>query len=174
MGLPQPPLSVSSIAPHLTYHTQLLRSATPPARRTAICRSVRPILQSQTLGPGSGSRSRLACLQGMKFHTHTHRSGSSHEQHGRANSHVPRAEQCAHETGRRGERDHMVRLPVHDKYDHGAVAAAMPEEPGNSSHSTRGLWRRVQRQRDAEVELRHVRSHIRGCRVTSWRIGWRM
>ena len=71
MGLPQPPLSVSSIAPHLTYHTQLLRSATSPARRTAICRSVRPILQSQTLGPGSGSRSRLACLQGMNV-THTH------------------------------------------------------------------------------------------------------
>ena len=70
MGLPQPPLSVSSIAPHLTYHTQLLRSATSPARRTAICRSVRPILQSQTLGPGSGSRSRLACLQGMNL-THT-------------------------------------------------------------------------------------------------------
>ena len=67
------PPSPCSIAPHLTYHTQLLRSATSPARRTAICRSERPILQSQTLGPGSGSRSRLACLQGMNFtHTHTH------------------------------------------------------------------------------------------------------
>ena len=36
--------------------------------------------------------------------------------------------------------------------------------------STRGLWRRVQRQRDAEVELRHVRSHTRvpGNELADW------
>ena len=36
--------------------------------------------------------------------------------------------------------------------------------------STRGLWRRLQRQRDAEVELRHVRSHTRvsGNELADW------
>ena len=37
--------------------------------------------------------------------------------------------------------------------------------------STRGLWRRVQRQRDAEVELRHVRSHtsrVPGNELADW------
>ena len=36
--------------------------------------------------------------------------------------------------------------------------------------STRGLWRRLQRQRDTEVELRHVRSHTRvpGNELADW------
>ena len=60
----------------------------------------------------------------------------------------------------------MVRLPIHDKYDHGAVAAAMPEEPGNSSQHARIMAQSAEAERrGSRVEARAVAHEGVGQRV---------
>ena len=60
----------------------------------------------------------------------------------------------------------MVRLPIHDKYDHGAVAAAMPEEPGNSSQHARIMAQSAEAERrGSRVEARAIAHEGAGQRV---------
>ena len=60
----------------------------------------------------------------------------------------------------------MVRFPIHDKHDHGAVEAAMPAEPRDSSQHARVMAQIAEAERrGSRVEARAVAHEGVGQRV---------
>ena len=66
----------------------------------------------------------------------------------------------------------MVRLAVCHQHDHGKMEAEVHTQPRDSSALAwgGGVWRRLQRARPREVQLQHVRSHIKvpGNELANW------